>query len=112
LLELFSNILSNWLTEIKQLKFVVFLENLVLTQLIKKYPISMKPDRRLLYFSHRISVPALSAYNSIYTLTMFVSMVCFNSRYTSLRCVFGLAFVSTILSSKHFKLISHLLSDT
>jgi hypothetical protein len=35
LLELFPNILNNWLAENKQLKFVVFLENLIITQLIK-----------------------------------------------------------------------------
>ena len=71
MLELFTNMLSNWLTEIKQLKFVVFLGNLVPTQLIKKYPIGMKPERRLLYLSHRISVPARSALKPIRTLTFY-----------------------------------------
>jgi hypothetical protein len=68
----------------------------------------MKPERRLLYLSHRISVPALSAYNPIRSLILYISMVCFNSGHIYLLYPFGLACFSTIVTSKHLKPNSHL----
>jgi hypothetical protein len=108
----FVRFVLSWLTEINQLKFVVFLENPVLTQLIKN--ILLVWNQNVGYFI--LLAESLCSYPECIQSNSYTHALCFYgmfySGYNSLPCVFGLACISTIVTSKHFNLIPYFLSGT